>query len=132
MLFWASLGALLVGPLVLTTLGDRRSVVAFLDGYVMVAVGGLIGLHILPHALHHAGTWALAGAAVGVGLPMILERLLRRLGQATLAHRGTVLLALGGLALHAVMDGLALQGPDAAGHGDHLALGVVLMRAALA
>ena len=64
MLFWASLGALLVGPLVLTTLGDRRSVVAFLDGYVMVAVGGLIGLHILPHALHHAGTWALAGAAV--------------------------------------------------------------------
>ncbi|MEZ4468124.1 MAG: hypothetical protein R3F43_27755 [bacterium] len=28
------------------------------------------------------------GAALGVGLPMVLERLLRKLGQATLAHRG--------------------------------------------
>lgn len=126
LLFWASLAALLVGPALLALLGHRRPVVAGLDGYVMVAVGGLILLDVLPHAYGHAGLAALAAALVGLALPMVVERSLGKLGQ--LAHRGTVVLALGGLAVHAVMDGMALRGPGADVHNEHLAMGVVLHR----
>ncbi len=122
----ASLLALGAGPAVAGLVGGHRSVLAALDGFALVAVGGLMALHVLPHAVEQAGAWAVLASVVGFVLPGLVEKRLRA-AEASPGARLVLLGALGGLALHALMDGAAL-----AGHGEGadelLALGVIFHR----
>lgn len=116
-----SLAALILGPLLHRMAGGSRRLLAALDGFTLVAIGGLVLVHSLPEAMEQAGWLAALLALLGFFLPASLERWLHNAADA--AHRAALLLALGGLALHAILDGAAL-----AQHRFHLDLAVVLHR----
>jgi len=119
----ASLAALAVGPLVFER-ARRAWALAALDAFALVAVGGLVAVHILPQCFARAG-WLVAPVALlgffGPGLLCGTHVLAGRSG-----NRVTLPLALLGIALHASLDGVALAGTGAG--LDALALAVVLHR----
>ncbi|MGM0577531.1 MAG: hypothetical protein ACQEXJ_17535 [Myxococcota bacterium] len=129
----ASLLALLVGPVLVGALGGGRRSLAAVDGFVLVAVIGLVVLHLLPHSVELGGWWAVGAGIAGLFLPMLAERTFVPGRPATTGHRVVTAVALVGLAVHAFLDGAALATHEvghAHGHdgGDLLVAGVVLHR----
>jgi uncharacterized membrane protein YraQ (UPF0718 family) len=102
----ASLFALGTGPLLLMASRQRPGLLALLDGFVLVAIGGIVLLDVLPHALHERNVWVPIVVALGLVLPMLAERGLHL--SAERIHRGVLTLAVLGLALHSLLDGMAL------------------------
>jgi len=99
---------LCVGPPLIALSGRWRWLVSTVDGVVLVTMGGLLAAHILPELFEVAGPIAALAVVCGLLAPPVLERLL---GQAaSQVHGVTLALALGGLALHAGIDGVALAG----------------------
>lgn len=127
-----SIAMLLVAPLLAAALLRRPALAAGLDGFVLVAVGGVVALHVVPQSAELAGPLAIAFAALGLFLPIALHRLddavLSR-GGARRARDGALLVVfLAGLLVHALFDGAAL-GDSSSSSGSHaLALGVILHR----
>ena len=124
-----SLVVLGIGPL-LHHLARRAGVMlAALDGFVFVAIGGLVLLHVIPQSLELAGWVAVVGALLGLLAPSWVEHRLH--GLARQAHLVALLLALVGIALHAFVDGLALVNPHREGavaEGHVLPMAVILHR----
>ncbi len=120
----ASLAALLVGPLVLERTRGPWAL-AFVDAFALVAVGGLVGAHVLPQSFRLAG-WVSAPVLLlgwlGPGL-LCGSRFLT--GQS--GSRVTLPVALLGIVLHALLDGVALS-TLSSGLMSPLALAVVLHR----
>ena len=56
----ASLLALGVGPVLVAAARDRRWMLGVVDGFVVVTIGGIVLLHILPHAFLVGGVVTLA------------------------------------------------------------------------
>ena len=104
-----SLLALAVAPLVDRVAESARQTLSLLDGFVMVAISGLVLVHIIPHAVAAAGPWALALACIGFIGPGLVERSLHN--AAARAHTATLILALAGLVVHEFFDGVALGAP---------------------
>ncbi|MBL0940057.1 MAG: permease [Gemmatimonadaceae bacterium] len=119
----ASILALGSGPLVARLAGKRPSVMAFLDGFIMVSIGGLVLLEVVPHALHDAHYASLLFMIVGFVLPTVAERLLHLGVRQT--HLVVLLLALVGLIVHSLLDGSALANA-ARSRTSLLGIGVVL------
>ena len=122
-----SLLVLGVGPLLERFARGKPGLVSFVDGYVLVTIGGLVFLEILPGSLNLGGITALVAAMVGLLGPGLGERYLRAAARKTLDRLITLLLAVVGLAAHASLDGAALARPAGASGGS-LALAVVLHR----
>jgi len=121
-----ALAALLAAPpLALLARRGGTKLLQALDGFVLVAAGGLALLGIVPEALATAGPLALLAAALGCAIPALAEGLLQ--GH-RLAHRLVLLLALAGLTLHAAVDGAALALGREGGPWQLAALGVVVHR----
>ncbi len=106
------------------------------DGFVLVLVCGLVTLHVLPESVAHAGPMVLIPALVGLIVPGMAERTLFAGSSHARVHRWIISAGLFALALHAMLDGVALEA-GSHGHGhDHgapagsemLALGVVMHR----
>ena len=128
----ASCLALILGPLILKLTGARPKVIATMDGFVLVAVIGLVFFHLLPHAVLDAGTMALVAGAAGLLLPLFLEKFVSSSLKAKTVRPLMVFLALAALAIHGLMDGAALvdhhhEGEDGH-HGVGLGIGVLLHR----
>jgi uncharacterized membrane protein YraQ (UPF0718 family) len=139
-----SLAVLGVAPFVVPLLQRDPRWVQGLDGFVLAAIGALVGLHLVPHAIEDAGPVALGTFLLGLLVPLVLERV----GHVRARHAHAFALGLGllGLLGHAVVDGVAIAGSagidlsahahhhgHAHGHGhnhDHssMGLGVVLHR----
>ena len=117
----AALLGLGLGPLVFALLHRTRSPQLALDGFVLVAVVGLVLLHVVPHALHEIGAAAVFVLLGGIVLPIALERA-RALSSAT-SHAIVLGLALGALVLHTSLDGVGLA---SAGEDVSLGLAIVL------
>jgi len=77
-----------------------------LDGFVFVAISGLVLLHVLPEAFARAGWWVLCAGAVGMLVPTFVEERLEN--SARRAHMAALVLACVGLALHGILDGWVL------------------------
>jgi uncharacterized membrane protein YraQ (UPF0718 family)/zinc transporter ZupT len=133
-----SIVALGIGPGIVALAGSRSWVLALVDGFVIVTIGGIALIHILPHALLSCGAWAFVGAAAGLLGPMLLEKKKHAhhddIGGGDLAkHRPAMALALLGIAMHAFLDG-SVFAEHGEGHGhEHgstelLGLAVVLHR----
>ncbi|MGA1490134.1 MAG: permease, partial [Planctomycetota bacterium] len=118
-----SIALLLLGPLLLWAARRQPILLAILDGFTLFAVGGLVCLDILPHALEQAGLWTVPLALAGLFVPTAFERLKSR--GAARAHALALILGMIGVASHALMDGAALSGGRAA---PGLLLAVVLPR----
>ena len=140
-----SILALALGPGIVALAGARSWVLALVDGFVIVTIGGIALIHILPHALLSCGAWAFVGAGAGLLGPILLEKKRHPhhddvRGGDTAAHRPALALALLGIAIHAFLDGSAFTEHGGHGHGhghdhDHgahaselLGLAVVLHR----
>lgn len=123
-LLFASLLALAVGPILHQLARVKGTMLAALDGFVYVAIGGVVFFHIVPESYELAGWWTLLALLVGLVGPGLIEHRLR--GVARQAHAAALLLALAGIGLHGFVDGLAL------GSGDHqhemLPMAIVLHR----
>jgi uncharacterized protein len=122
-----SLGAWLAGPLIDRQLGDRVVLERGLDAFARLVVGGIVLLHVLPHSLAVGGWRILAVFVVAAAAPLALERWAPEQARWT---SGVGLALLGGLLVHAFIDGVALGGP-AGEEGLWLALGVILHSAPL-
>ena len=124
-----SLVVLGIGPLLYHLARRVGVMLAALDGFVFVAIGGLVLLHVIPESLELAGWAAVAGALLGLWAPSWVEHRLH--GLARQAHMVALLLALVGITLHAFVDGLALVRPHeagGAGEGHVLPMAVILHR----
>lgn len=122
-LLLASVGALATGPFVAQVARARPAVLSFVDGFVLVAIGGLVLLEVIPHALTDGDWWAGVFMVAGFTLPAIAERLLHYGVRQT--HTVVLLLALVGIAIHSALDGSALAQLTASG-ASLLGYGVIL------
>ena len=121
----ASLATLVVGPLILER-SRRPWTLSALDAFALIAVGGLVGVHILPQSFASAGWWALPAVALGFFGPGLLCG--TRLLSGATGNKITLPLALLGIALHALLDGVALGSSRGSAGIDALALAVILHR----
>ncbi len=107
----SSLVALVMGPLLLSSAGPKSRVLSFVDGFVVVTLGGIALLHILPHAVLESGAWVILGAVAGLAIPLLAER---RMPSAAHGNDLVPVAALA-IAVHAFIDGAMLNEP---GHLD--------------
>lgn len=114
-----SLLALGAGPLIYSRAAPHSYFSRALDGFVFVAIAGLVVLEILPEVVEHAGWWVLIVVALGLWGPTWLEKMFHRAAHRT--HMLTVLLSAVGLVVHTVFDGAALT------HGGSPALGLAIV-----
>jgi zinc transporter ZupT len=124
----ASLAVLAVGPASFALAQHWRRALRILDGLVVIAVGGLVVLHIIPETVERAGWVAVAPLVAGLLGPTFVERALVSIERQ--AHVVLLLLVLFGLGVHALMDGVALALPSVEGGWGGLSLptAVVLHR----
>jgi uncharacterized membrane protein YraQ (UPF0718 family) len=120
---FASMVGLGTGPLVARAAKARPQMLAFIDGFVLVTIGGLVLLDVIPPALEHRDLWAGLFMLAGFTLPNLAERLFRFGVQQT--HTAVLLLALVGVAIHSALDGSALA-QSAANPSSLIGYGVVL------
>lgn len=98
-----------------------------LDGFIFVAIGGLVLQHSVMESFHLAGWPVVPVALLGFVGPTIGEKVLHR--AAHHVHRAALTLAMAGLAFHAALDGLALARSATPEAGiTALALAVILHR----
>ncbi len=105
-LFALSLVVLALGPVAYGAARVAGHMMAALDGFVVVAITGLVVIHIVPDSVGLAGWLAVAGVAVGVWLPTLIEHRLRSMARQV--HAVTLVFGLLAIAIHAFADGLAL------------------------
>ena len=120
--FLLSTFALLLGPFIYALGRRNRAVRHGLDAFIIVAVAWIISVHIIPEAVRTGGLLAIAFLAAGIAFPPVMQRVLH-VATGT-AHFAMTALAAVALALHAVIDGVALI----PGSGDHLPAAVILHR----
>jgi zinc transporter ZupT len=124
----AAIAAVAAGPALVALTARSQRAAWLLDGLVVVAIGGLVAGHTLPHAIEDGG-WAAAGLALfALAGPGLLERLLDR--QAHDIEQLALALALGGVLFHAMLDGAAISGAgvEPTGGAEVLGLAIVLHR----
>ncbi|MCL1077136.1 metal transporter [Parashewanella spongiae] len=122
----ASLIALLIGPLCYRFLASGTGLQKGLDGFIFVALGGLVLIHILPELLEHGGWLSLVFIVIGLWGPTASERLFHRYSEVT--HNITLVLGVLGLLLHTLTDGGALVLAGQPENSSLLALGIILHR----
>lgn len=126
--FIISIAALALGPVAYHLADRARSTLTVLDGFIFVTIGGLITLSVLPESLRSGGGLSLAFVMAGFAGPTVAEKVFR--GAAKGTHVAALVLGLFGLALHALLDGIALGQGDAAttAQSGSLAVAVVVHR----
>jgi len=126
-LFLLAVLALLVGPLLAKIFDRQPGVNRFLDGFILVSIGGIAVSHLLPQAVVSIGGMALVMVLLGALLPYFAERAFHSYERAT--HGGVLILALSGILVHTLMDGMALSSASTEhGNGQVLAVAVILHR----
>ena len=119
-----SIIALFAGPLLYQWARKGGLVARTLDQVIVAALVVVVGFLLIPHTLEELGPWSLALIGAGYLVPLLLEKLLKQ--AAHTLHVIALVLALGGLALHAMLDGAGLAGTSEA--SGTLAMAIVLHR----
>ena len=122
-----SMLAVVVGPLAYQVVRVAGYMLAALDGFVFIAIGGLVLFHIIPDSIALAGWPAVVGPLIGLTVPTLIEHRLR--GLARQVHAIALLFGLTALALHGFTDGMALVPAVASGdtHREHMLPMAVLL-----
>jgi hypothetical protein len=74
-LLLASIAALGLGPLAYRLAGRQHNLLAVLDGFVFVAIGGLVVLSVLPESMAQGGWPTLGFVLIGFAGPTVAEHL---------------------------------------------------------
>lgn len=117
--------ASLLGPLAFFLLRDRQGPFRFLDGFVMLAVPGLVFLHVVPESVEARDPLLAAALIVGLLAPGTLERITRDVKHRT--DQLALVLGVSGLGLHAILEGAAVA-TFSGGQDLGLGLAVVIHR----
>lgn len=117
---------LLAAPLLARLVQRMPTLKGGIDGFVLITVLGLVILTLLPEAIEHAGSWALAILAAGFVLPWASEFLFHKTEEIT--HRIVMLVATLALVIHAASDGAVLAFAKDSVHGSFVATGILLHR----
>ncbi|MBO1319519.1 permease [Acanthopleuribacter pedis] len=128
-----SLLPLFAAPLLHILCQRNTTLAKTMDGFIFMAIGGLILMDILPAVVYAGGWWTLPLLLLGFLVPTLSERVWHNVRG---VHRAALVFGLVGLFIHAVTDGAALvhTGGGDHGHGHHhdheslLSLGVLLHR----
>ena len=116
---------LFVGPVIYQWLRSGGRLARAFDSLIIAALVLLMIFLLIPESWVELGFWAVALMLAGYLVPGFLEQLIRK--AAHTFHLVSLLLALAGLALHAMLDGAALfVGNDAL--SNNLSLAIVLHR----
>jgi hypothetical protein len=115
----ATLLALAAGPALYAAGRRSARTLAFLDGFVLVSIAGLVVLEVVPGTFTQGGPWSFAFLLAGLFGPTLLEALFRRVERQ--AHIGALALAVVGLVFHALADGVVLA-PAGGAHPQDWAL----------
>src|SRR5690349_23006962 len=102
----ATLAALAAGPALYAAARSNPRTLAFLDGFVLVSIAGLVVLEVVPGTFTQGGPWSIGFLLAGLFGPTLLERLFRRAERQM--HISALALAICGLVLHALGDGIVL------------------------
>jgi uncharacterized protein len=103
---FATLAALAAGPVLYAAARSSARTLAFLDGFVLVSIAGLVVLEVVPGTFLEGGPWSLAFLLAGLFGPTLLERAFRQAERE--AHIAALGFAVCGLVFHALADGVAL------------------------
>lgn len=120
-----SIIALFAGPLLYQWLRQGGWIARGLEMALIVVLVALLVLMLVPETIREAGAVSLVVMAAGYFVPGLLERAVRRAAHAL--HVISLVLALTGLVIHALIDGAGL----AAGAGERastLGMAIVLHR----
>lgn len=107
--------ALCAGPLMVYLLRASAWSTVALDSFCLITISGFALLHLLPESAEQAGWLVLPLALLGFVLPSIAERTLHH-GDAGV-RKTVLLLAVFGIAAHAILDGLFLEAGGRAHEG---------------
>lgn len=122
-----AISALLVGPLLAKLFEHQPGSNRFLDGFILVSIGGMAVIHLLPEAVVEIGGMALLMVFLGALLPYFAERAFHNYERAT--HNGVLILAFSGILVHTLLDGIAVSHASREhGSGQVLAYAVILHR----
>ena len=121
----SALLAPLAGVLIYVTMHHRPRTVRLLDTTVIVALPLLVAVQVVPHAWAERSLAPVVVVALGAGLLALVERLSHTLARHT--DDVTILFAVLGLSVHALVEGSALT----AGASPTFVLAVVVHRVAL-
>lgn len=124
----ASTLALAAGPLLARLFARDARLFAGLDGFIVVSLIALVGVHVLPHSVIEAGPLALFAFALGLLVPVAWERVVWRFRGENAALFGLFVV---GVLAHGLLDGTSLHAHGDVGEDTGLsavALGVVLHR----
>ena len=122
----AATAAPVLGPVMYRVLHPHPRAVGLVDGFVYLAVPLLVAWQVLPHAWTERSVLPLVVVTAGFLLPAVVERASHALAERT--DDLALVLGIGGLALHAVLEGAALAPGDVDGVDDAFALAVILHR----
>ena len=108
--FLLSVIALLIGPLLFQIAKKSRNFLALLDGYIFLAVPGILLFLMAPELIEMAGEPVLFYVMVGFIMPIVFERLNKQLSRRY--DRLAAVLGILGLLTHTVIEGSALHIAD--------------------
>ena len=121
-----SIAMLLLGPLAYRSWSQGHALSSVVDGFVFVAISGLVLFLVLPETVVNGGWWALGWAALGALGPTFTEQAFHGLQRRT--HNAALLLGLLGIGFHGVLDGAALSEGTMIAGGLSLPLAIILHR----
>lgn len=123
-LLLATLAALACGPLLYVWARPRPALLTFLDGFLFVSIFGLVLLEVVPGTFSAGGAWSVLFLGAGLLGPTLLEHWISRARRE--AHLAALALAMIGLIVHSLGDGIALSSGGEAHAGIALPLAVAV------
>jgi len=102
-----SVVVLALGPILYRAAREKSNGLALIDGFVVVAISGLVLLTIVPESVRSGGWWALLFCALGLLGPTLLEHSFHGAWKQT--HTATLIIAVVGVGFHSLLDGVALN-----------------------
>jgi hypothetical protein len=120
-----SIISLFAGPLLYQWLRRGGFIAKAFDSLIIALLVALVAFLLIPESWSELGYWCVVLILAGYLAPGFLEQLIKKAAHAF--HVVSLLLALAGLALHAMLDGAALT-IGHAGAGSGISLAIVLHR----
>jgi hypothetical protein len=105
-----SLITLFAGPLLYQWIGRARHIAATLERVIVAVLVGLVVVLLVPDIMEPLGPYAIGLLLLGYLLPGFLEKLVKRAAEGL--HIASLMVALLGLMLHALLDGAGLAGSE--------------------
>jgi len=117
--------ALFAGPVLYQWLRHGGFVARAFDTLIIAVLLLMLAFLLIPESWHALGYYSILLIFTGYALPGVLEILIKRAAETT--HMISLMIALGGLVIHALLDGAGLAGSDLQ-HPQNLAVVIVVHR----